>query len=196
MKDLYRYYTKALPENFCNDVVKYALHKQQKTAEIGRYKNEKELKTIRDSNIVWLDEKWIYRTLQGFVFDANEKAGWNYQWDKSENVQFTKYQLNQHYDWHCDIIPKRDQKDRRSRKISMTCQLTDGSEYEGGELEFDTRDYNPDKRDPKKHVITCKEILPKGSIVVFPSHLWHRVKPVTKGIRYSLVCWSLGDDFK
>jgi len=42
----------------------------------------------------------------------------------------------------------------------------------------------------------AKEILSKGSIIVFPSFLWHRVKPVTKGTRYSLVVWNLGYPFK
>ena len=51
----------------------------------------------------------------------------------------------------------------------MTCQLTDGSEYKGGELEFDFRNYDPHMRDESKHRIQCKEILPKGSIIVFPS---------------------------
>ena len=82
------------------------------------------------------------------------------------------------------------------RKLSMTCQLTDGSEYTGGELEFDFRNYDPHLRDESKHVRSVPEILPKGSIVVFPSHLWHRVKPVTRGTRYSLVVWHLGYPFK
>jgi len=51
-------------------------------------------------------------------------------------------------------------------------------------------------RDESKHVKQVKQILPKGSIVVFPSFIWHRVKPVTKGVRYSLVMWSLGYPFK
>ena len=51
-------------------------------------------------------------------------------------------------------------------------------------------------RDENKHVLTVKEILPKGSIVVFPSFVWHRVQPVTKGTRYSLVIWNLGYPFK
>ena len=80
----------------------------------------------------------------------------------------------------------------RIRKLSMTCQLTDGSEYKGGELEFDFRNYDPHMRDESKHRIQCKEILPKGSIIVFPSFVWHRVKPVTSGTRYSLVVWHLG----
>jgi PKHD-type hydroxylase len=78
----------------------------------------------------------------------------------------------------------------------MTCQLTDGSEYKGGELQFDFRNYNPNLRDESEHLITVKEILPKGTVVVFPSFLWHRVKPVTEGTRYSLVMWNLGEAFK
>ena len=60
-------------------------------------------------------------------------------------VSFTKYKLNQYYDWHCDSWDKpydkgKDHPDNgKIRKLSMTCQLTDGSEYKGGELEFDFR---------------------------------------------------------
>ena len=123
--------------------------------------------------------------------------------DISESCQFTKYKLNQYYDWHCDSWDK--PYDRKSpdnpehgkiRKLSMTCQLTDGSEYEGGELEFDFRNYDPHMREEAKHLRQAKEILPKGSIIVFPSFVWHRVKPVTKGVRYSLVMWNLGYPFK
>ena len=78
----------------------------------------------------------------------------------------------------------------------MTCQLTDGSEYSGGELEFDFRKYEPHAREESKHLRKATEILPKGSIIVFPSFLWHRVKPITRGTRYSLVLWHLGYPFK
>jgi len=109
--------------------------------------------------------------------------------------------LNQYYDWHCDSAEKAYDKPNtlshgKIRKLSMTCQLTDGSEYEGGELEFDFRDYEPHIREEHKHLRKCKQILPKGSIIVFPSFVWHRVKPVTKGVRYSLVVWHLGYPFK
>ena len=73
----------------------------------------------------------------------------------------------------------------------MTCCLTGPESYEGGEFEFRfTND------DGKTEDIICKEIIPKGSIVVFPSFIHHRVKPVTKGTRYSLVMWSCGEPFK
>ena len=51
-------------------------------------------------------------------------------------------------------------------------------------------------REENKHLVKAKEILPKGSIIVFPSFVWHRVKPVTSGVRYSLVLWNLGYPFR
>ena len=102
-------------------------------------------------------------------------------------------------DWHCDSWNKPYEKGNtkgKIRKLSMTCQLTDGSEYDGGELEFDFRQYEPPMRDESIHLKQAKEILAKGSIIVFPSFVWHRVKPVTKGVRYSLVMWNLGYPFK
>ena len=118
-----------------------------------------------------------------------------------EQIQFTKYKLNQYYNKHCDSWDKPYDRPNtiehgKIRKISMTCQLTDGSEYRGGELEFDFRNYDPPMRDESKHLRQAKEILSKGSIIVFGSFLWHRVKPVTKKVRYSLVMWSLGYPFK
>ena len=79
------------------------------------------------------------------------------------------------------------------RKLSVTVSLSDEKDYSGGELEFDFRQQSPDKRNQTRE---CKEILPKGSLVVFPSFVWHRVKPVKKGVRYSLVVWNLGYPFQ
>ena len=75
----------------------------------------------------------------------------------------------------------------------MTVTLSDPKDYKGGELEFDFRQNDPDK---KRQIIKCKEILPKGSLVVFPSFVWHRVCPVTRGERNSLVIWNLGYPFR
>ena len=106
--------------------------------------------------------------------------------------------MGEHYGWHADgwqtpyNRPHNLKEHGKIRKLSVTCQLTDPSEYKGGELEFkvlldstgQTRTY------------TCKEALPKGSIIVFPSYTVHKVKPVTAGTRYSLVLWNLGWPFK
>ncbi len=208
LNNYYWYFTAAVPPKICDDIVKYALSKKETLGVIGGYDNKKlskteikEMKRKRNSDLVWLNEPWIYKEVQPYIHQANKNAGWNFQWDRSEVCQFTKYKLNQYYDWHNDGWKKPYDKPNtpdhgKIRKLSMTLQLTDGSEYEGGELEFDFRNYDPHARDESKHLKKAKEILPKGSIVVFPSFIWHRVKPITKGVRYSLVMWNLGYPFK
>ena len=207
ISNYYWYFKSAIPPKICDDIIKHGLSQAETMARTGDYGDKeltkdqiKNMQKKRKSDLVWLNDTWIYKELHPYVHTANKNAGWNYQWDRSESCQFTKYKLNQYYDWHCDgwdkPYEKKGPNNGKIRKLSMTCQLTDGSEYEGGELEFDFRNYDPHMRDETKHLTKVKEILPKGSIVVFPSYVWHRVKPVTKGTRYSLVVWNLGYPFK
>lgn len=72
------------------------------------------------------------------------------------------------------------------RKISMTVNLTDPKNYAGGNLKFDYGAHE------NKRFHVCQEIRPRGSIIIFPSYTYHCVTPVTRGVRYSLVLWSLG----
>lgn len=81
--------------------------------------------------------------------------------------------------------------DGKVRKLSMTVNLTNPDNYDGGNLRFDFGPHAGDKR-----YQTCTEIRPKGSVIVFPSHVYHQVTPVTRGTRYSLVMWNLGKPFK
>ena len=203
----YWYFKSAIPPKICDDIIKHGLSKSETMARTGGYGDKeltkfeiKNMKRKRNSDLVWLNDNWIYKEIHPYIHLANKNAGWNYQWDGSECCQFTKYKLNQYYDWHYDSWDKAYEKkspdNGKIRKLSVTCQLTDGSEYEGGELEFDFRNYPPHMREESKHLKQAKEILPKGSIIVFPSFVWHRVKPVTKGTRYSLVMWNLGYPFK
>ena len=201
------WFQKAVPERICDDIVKYAKSIKDEMAVTGGYGNKKlnakevkDLKKKRNSDIVWLNDRWIYKEIQPYVNLANQNAGWNFQWDWSESCQFTKYKKGQYYDWHCDSWDKpylpQNQNDPtygKIRKLSVTLSLSDPKEYSGGELEFDFRNMDPDK---KRNVYKCKEILPKGSLVVFPSFVWHRVCPVKKGSRYSLVIWNLGWPFR
>ena len=209
LTNYYWYFKSAIPERICDDIVKYGHQLQHQMAVTGGYgdgkklnkKQIKDLKTKRDSNIVWMNDRWIYKEIQPYIHTANANAGWNFQWDFSENCQFTKYQKGQYYDWHCDSWDKpyfrqdnpQDPTNGKIRKLSVTVTLSDPKDYKGGELEFDFRQNDPDK---KRQIIKCKEILPKGSLVVFPSFVWHRVCPVTKGERNSLVIWNLGYPFR
>ena len=206
LSNYYYYFKKAVPERICDEIIKYGNQQREELAVIGGFtknknlskEEEKILKKTRNSNVAWLNDPWIYNEIIPYVNQANVEAGWNFQWDVSEICQFTKYKLNQFYDWHCDSweapYANPDNKDTHGkiRKLSVTCSLSDPKDYEGGELEFDFRNMDPDKPTVRK----CAEIAPRGSIVVFPSHVWHRVKPVTKGTRYSLVIWNLGYPFR
>ena len=214
LKNYYWYFQSALSKDFCDNLIKFGNQQREELALTGGQTEKikegkelteddlKDLKKKRDSNIVWLNDQWIYDEILPYVSTANTNADWNFEFSWSESCQFTKYKLNQYYDWHCDSwdVPYDKPEDPNShgkiRKLSVTCQLTDGSEYTGGELQFDCRNYDPHMRDEDRHVLTVKEILPKGSIVVFPSFVWHRVQPITRGTRYSLVVWNLGYPFK
>ena len=212
LTNYFYYWQSAIPPRICDMIVRYG--KEQKKNEVtaitgglGRdrdlnkaplTKDEiKDLKKKRDSNIVWFNDRWVYREIQPYVHQANKNAGWNFNWDYSESCQFTIYKKGQYYDWHCDSCDKPYAVDGptkgKIRKLSVTVSLTDPKEYKGGELQFDFRQQDPDK---PRDIRTCTEILPKGSLVVFPSFVWHRVKPVTKGIRHSLVVWNLGYPFQ
>ena len=175
-------------------------------------------KYVRDSEIAWLNDKWIYDLIHPFINTANKSAGWNFEWDFSESFQFTKYTPGQFYGWHADgnschfgkykrfipgvsptkpdgTIPRgyTEHKEMvgKVRKLSMTLNLNTPGEYEGGNLKFD---FGPHSQGERFH--ECEEIRPQGSLIVFPSFTYHQVTPVTKGTRYSLVLWSLGQPFK
>jgi PKHD-type hydroxylase len=87
---------------------------------------------------------------------------------------------NSHYDWHQDINPNTF---NSPRKFSLVLQLSDPSEYEGGNLEIFS---------DKIHVVEKK----RGMVVGFPSYMPHRVTPVVSGIRKSLVIWVCGPPFR
>ena len=204
------WFKSAIPPRICDDIVKYGLRHQDDvavTGALGRDRdlkkqplNKKEIKNLkkkRDSNIVWMNDRWIYKEIQPYIKEANRRANWNFNWDWSESCQFTKYKPGQYYGWHCDswegVYTQEGPRKGKVRKLSVTVSLSDEKDYTGGELEFDFRQHDSDKR---KQTQECKDILPKGSLVVFPSFVWHRVKPVKKGVRYSLVLWNLGHPFK
>ena len=206
LKYSYWYFKSALPSHFCDKLIEFGNSKKERIGITGgvstKKSNEvqtekdlkeeelKDLKKRRDSNIVWLNERWLYNYIHHYVRVANYNSGWNFQWDISENAQFTKYKLNQFYDWHCDSWKEpyleKGPMEGKIRKLSVSCSLSDPTDYKGGEFEFrfqnDTDGNFVDK--------TCYEIMPKGSIIVFPSFIYHRVKPVTEGTRYSLVMWN------
>lgn len=206
LQHYYIAFTKALPLRFCNDILEYAKTKQEKMALTGGVDNKnlskkeiKNIQKIRNSNIIWMEDRWIYKEIIPFVKEANKIGKWNFNFDYSESCQFTKYGPGQYYGWHCDSYnepynhPNNINSHGKIRKLSVTCSLSDPSEYVGGELEFN---FNDPLKNKKMNIKKCTEILPKGSLVVFPSFVWHRVCPVQSGIRHSIVVWNLGYPFQ
>jgi PKHD-type hydroxylase len=189
----YWYFESVLSNKFINQVNKLAKLEKKKLAKIGA---EVEDKKRRDSFVCFLSNQMIFDVIHPYIHVANKNAGWNFQWDRTEHAQYTEYNKNQHYGWHKDAFEQPYEKiDEpltygKIRKLSVSCSLNDSKEYKGGELQFDFS--TPLE---KNKVLTCKEIFKKGSIVVFPSYTYHRVTPVTKGVRRSLVLWNLGHPY-
>ena len=140
---------------------------------------------FRKSNIKWLpfDSKWewVIDKIMSQVTEANN-AIWNFELKSIiDNIQYTEYEGNGgHYDWHLDIGPG----SISHRKISITIQLSDPEEYVGGDLQIMTG---------SEHTTVPRG---KGTVVIFPSFLLHRVVPLTSGNRKSLVLWVGGDHYK
>ena len=104
-----------------------------------------------------------------------------------------------HYNWHIDSLPEPYTNEGplqgKIRKLSGVLVLSDPKEYKGGDLEFQFQTEDP-QFNKQRQVKVAKEVAPKGSIIIFPSFVWHRVKPVTQGVRYSLTTWHCGWPFK
>tara|TARA_R100000742_G_C4275210_1_gene95547 strand:+ start:381 stop:977 length:597 start_codon:yes stop_codon:yes gene_type:complete len=192
----YWYFVNALPPGVCDEIVKIGLSKQKTKARIDTLQNKsnKVLSKVRDSDVVWLEDMWLRNLIGTFVSSANINAGWDFVYDTPEIAQFTIYDKNQHYNWHQDLSFDKDQTGQPSnsqRKLSVSIQLTDEKEYKGGELLFSTLNGQS-----KKKILTNELFRKKGTVVVFPSYMHHKVTPVTQGVRYSLVMWFRGPAFQ
>lgn len=183
-------YQKAIPKETCDKIIEFPKDKWEK-ASVGGDNIEPEdgfvIEEIRKSDVVWCDEKDVYEMAWSYVQNANEHAKWKFQLDSVQCMQITRYKEGDFYDFHIDGNgTTREMKDRKSttygktRKLSMTIVLND--DYEGGEFEFLSMGGQ-----------LIKEKM--GTVIVFPSYIQHRVRPVTKGTRYSLVVWFCGEPF-
>ena len=207
LKYNYWYYRKALKKELCDKIISLCLKQNQGKASIaeeddkeGRYALAEDADKLRDCYTSWINDPWIYDILNPFIHAANRQAGWNFQWDWNEPSQFTVYNKNQFYGWHCDQLstPYNDTNtefpqenfNNKYRKLSLTLQLTPSSEYKGGDFQFKWFDYG------KVKINQLKNGRELGTLIIFPSFLWHQVTPVTEGTRQSLVNWSIGKPFK
>jgi PKHD-type hydroxylase len=141
---------------------------------------------IRRSDIKWINKdnetEWLFKKLGHIVSSLNTQF---YKFDLTgfgEALQLTNYDHSEQgmYGWHQDYGSV----GAPSRKLSLVLQLTDPSEYEGGNLQIMTSG---------EPVSVHKQ---RGLVTVFPSYIVHQVTPVTQGSRQSLVAWITGPEFR
>ena len=205
-ENLYWFFPSAICTDDIKRIIKLGKKQNKRIGRIGTFPankfkrlnktQNKILKQTRDSHVSFIDERWLYDLIQPYFLSANKFAGWNFDINWVEQVQFAQYTKDQHYDWHCDSgVELNDdvasQGYGKIRKLSIVISLSDPKDYEGGDFEFQFRSL----KDPTITKI-ASELKPMGSVLVFPSYIWHRVKPITKGLRYSLVTWVRGHPFR
>ncbi len=136
---------------------------------------------LRSSAVRWLprdeDTEWLHARIQGLAQQLNERF-WRFDLTDMEPFQVAHYAPGDDYGWHTDLGPGQ----ASLRKLTVVVQLSDPADYDGGGLEF------PDVVGP----ITRQ----RGSAVVFPAYLRHRVLPVTRGERWSVAGWFVGPPFR
>ena len=167
-------------EETINAIVDAGIKNAPKDASIGNTNGEKVMsQEIRTSKVSWLThEQWIRDALFEFIKTANKNA-FNVDVENFADLQYTEYHASEggHYGWHEDVFWG--EEDPHDRKLSVTVQLSDKSDYDGGDFEF-------------QDVETPEDSKKKGTVLVFPSYHKHRVAPVTIGVRKSLVAWFQG----
>lgn len=185
----YWVFQNVISEEICKQIIDLGNNKW-KQATIGD-KNALDVGKIdtktRETDVAWSNDDWLYEVCWHYLHTANRNSNWNFEISSCEPMQITKYKKNGHYEFHQDGngFSRYDNTENKflhnkTRKLSMTIVLNE--DYEGGEFEF-FQDIN-----------LIKEKM--GTVIVFPSYMVHKVRPITKGTRYSLVAWFCGEPFK
>lgn len=178
------------PES-CREIIQKALVIPPQEAVVGFDKNIRKEDSFRRSRVRWVDRRaeewsWIVSLIEHTVRVSNRDV-FGFDLEYLHEIQFTEYDSSYKgmYHWHEDLewlSPK-----PYHRKLSFILQLSHPQAYEGGQIEFQI----PDQTTPEPAGLTKQ-----GSILIFPSFIKHRVTPVTKGKRYSLVAWYEGPPFR
>jgi PKHD-type hydroxylase len=142
-------------------------------------------KTIaRESAVGWLPfDKMqpMYDDINDFIQKTNRNHFGFGDIQIREQAQITEYLKGGFYEWHTDTSVDMSV-ESPVRKLSMTLLLNDPSEFEGGELQI------AGAKNTK--------LMKQGHATIFASFLQHRITPVTRGVRRSLVMWFGGEPFK
>ena len=171
----------------CQMIINAGRSEPKKNAEVGSSEGIRggvyDTKT-RTSHISWIPFKKMHEMYKDIEKIMKTTNGNHFGFDGMtirEMAQYTEYPEGGFYDWHVDNDVNFEH-EPPVRKISMTCLLSHESEFEGGELEF------------QQEGKSVK--LKQGQAAFFASFVRHRVAPITKGVRKSLVMWFGGPPFK
>ena len=175
----YWLYESAITPAQCKLIIEEADWSKKHTAEHMKKKDSVVNKNIRETTVTFAPSySAIGCIMQSHIYNINAHK-YHYDISGMQDIQIGHYTEGSHYDWHPDISEPDDK--NMQRKLSAVLMLSDANDYEGGLLEFKFAEM------PK---------LQKGSLVVFPSFMVHRVTKVTKGNRYTVVAWSVGPSFR
>ena len=180
MRELFKILPSAISKEQISKILEISTKKPMSDASI--FSTYRPMQKIRSSKICWISDQWIKDLLWKYVKNVNE-INFHVNVDNISELEFTEYRSeeNGHYDWHHDV--NWSSEDIFDRKISVTVQLSDEKEYEGGNFEFD-------------EIKTNINFKSQGTILIFPSYLRHKVTPVKSGIRRSLVAWFFGPNWQ
>ena len=189
----------AIDKQTCDKIIRLGYEKFEPAGTgnetLGNPDDRFKLNSDRISDIAWLTERWLLDLVWNHMLIANENSGWKFDITKCESLQLTRYKEGRFYNFHIDgqgdhlaAYTSNNLRKGLCRKLSMTIVLN--SDYEGGQFQFSAY------KNEKYAIVMPKNLEKTGSIIVFPSFMEHRVTPVTKGVRYSLVVWFIGPPFK
>jgi PKHD-type hydroxylase len=187
-KDHYAYWEGFLTNEEINYLLNVDNWVNTQSAKIGSNSQATINKNIRSTKISWLEltneNKEIWNKFSKVIAEVNSRY---FHFDLTgfyEPIQLAVYNAedNGHYDWHIDMYTSNN---NAPRKLSMVLMLSDPSEFEGGDLLLKSERDNPSKLE-----------MAQGRAWFFPSYMLHKVTPVTKGIRKTLVLWVGGPEFK
>jgi len=180
-----------LSDDEVTSIIKECEYYDVEDAKVGVSELGSKNTSIRRSQIRWINQqdpnsRFIANLIWNHVLQANRNA-FGVDIRLIGDIQFTEYKGNDqgYYDWHIDTWFSQNTESMFDRKLSVTIQLSDDDDYEGGDFVLDTLE-KPNN----------KQLRKKGTIFIFPSLLRHKVTPVTKGTRKSLVAWIEGPKWK
>ena len=189
-------FPRAVHPDSCEQIVKDCKQNILESASILNYdKSSRDDPNVRKTSVHFINDKdnKINELVWGFLREAN-RIQFNYDLKYFQAIQFAEYENGGFFDCHQDDAGRSEANE--IRKLSLSLILSDPDTFKGGELQF----FNGNRPIQDMENITGEQIhndiQAQGSVIVFDSRDWHRVTPVTDGVRYSIVCWCIGANFK